>query len=265
MNAPPPLQQDLDDALRQLYRGDHPPDGNLSLVWDRYALLWDRTSRHTPVKSEQRTPWLAVFVDAWWTAKARREPLLLERLARLGRIAEGEDLTATFSFATGLGAEHASENGLLFDPILGVPWLPGSSVKGLLRAAARALGDDPTSLLGSDPPGIGEAEGTTPGRVSLLGALPTAWPKLRVEIINPHHPAYQETQRSRESTPASLTEEPKPTTFLAIAAGTTMRFFWREPRPLSPEDRATLRLWLRVGLEHLGVGAKTASGMGHFG
>src|SRR5690606_19232521 len=37
-------------------------------------------------------------------------------------------------FVTGMGNSHPVENGFSWHPVLGTPYLPGSSVKGLLRA-----------------------------------------------------------------------------------------------------------------------------------
>ncbi len=47
--------------------------------------------------------------------------------------------TSTAPFATGLGIEHPLENGFAFLDPYGLPYLPGSSVKGVLRRAAEEL------------------------------------------------------------------------------------------------------------------------------
>jgi CRISPR-associated protein Cmr6 len=49
------------------------------------------------------------------------------------------DATATAPFTTGLGNEHPLENGFAFLNPYGLPYLPGSGVKGVLRQAAREL------------------------------------------------------------------------------------------------------------------------------
>ena len=46
---------------------------------------------------------------------------------------------ATAPFTTGLGNEHPTENGFAFLNPYGLPYLPGSGVKGVLRQAAREL------------------------------------------------------------------------------------------------------------------------------
>ena len=47
--------------------------------------------------------------------------------------------TATAPFTTGLGNEHPLENGFAFLNPYGLPYLPGSGIKGVLRQAAREL------------------------------------------------------------------------------------------------------------------------------
>ncbi len=49
------------------------------------------------------------------------------------------DALATAPFTTGLGNEHPTENGFAFLNPYGLPYLPGSSVKGVLRQAACEL------------------------------------------------------------------------------------------------------------------------------
>ncbi len=49
------------------------------------------------------------------------------------------DAVATAPFTTGLGNEHPLENGFAFLNPYGLPYLPGSGVKGVLRQAAREL------------------------------------------------------------------------------------------------------------------------------
>ncbi len=49
------------------------------------------------------------------------------------------DAVATAPFVTGMGMEHPLENGFAFLDPYGVPYLPGSSVKGVVRRAAEEL------------------------------------------------------------------------------------------------------------------------------
>jgi len=61
---------------------------------------------------------------------------------------------STSPFATGLGWEHPNENGFAFLDPYGLPYLPGSGVKGVMRLAAEQLALEPPL-----PPGEGRGEG----------------------------------------------------------------------------------------------------------
>ena len=72
---------------------------------------------------------------------------------RYRALAQGRDLfsrevTSSAPFTTGLGIEHPLENGFAFLDPYGLPYLPGSSVKGVVRRAAEEL-----ALFETDPHG----------------------------------------------------------------------------------------------------------------
>ncbi|MCY4470241.1 MAG: type III-B CRISPR module RAMP protein Cmr6 [Thiotrichales bacterium] len=54
-------------------------------------------------------------------------------------------------FATGLGSEHPLENGFAFLNPYGLPYLPGSSVKGVVRRAAEELAHKEFSRMSDEP------------------------------------------------------------------------------------------------------------------
>jgi CRISPR-associated protein Cmr6 len=275
----PPLPKSLADAVHAaLGAGVLPPGGHAGLVWERYPRLWE-AGRIPPAKGRQE--FLAAFAKEYRQQRGPGEARLKpwhERLVE-ARLWAGE-LRLRSAFATDLGAAHPSENGFRFDPLLGVPWIPGTALKGLARAAAVALGESPGTIervLGTDAPDrSGERGATRPGRVRFVGAWPQGWPELKVELISPHHPRYQDDQGRplpeavsgdrqrgpRRERVASFMEEPVPVAFLAVAPGVRFTVYLGLT---ARGDEAALRVaraWLKVGLEHLGVGGKTASGMG---
>ena len=67
-----------------------------------------------------------------------RQGFLALPLAAAGRLRIVE-AQAVAPFTTGLGNEHPLENGFAFLNPYGLPYLPGSGVKGVLRQAAREL------------------------------------------------------------------------------------------------------------------------------
>ncbi len=141
------------DVRRALGEGDHgvDPDAltpcrNFGLRFTRYLgfpAAWEwRDGRGNDRKSEV---WDGLLKDAAEAFRAQREDheALLRRRARLVRALSeahgpsGAALAFTgevqWRLAVGLGIEHALENGCALHRVLGFPYLPGSSVKGLCR------------------------------------------------------------------------------------------------------------------------------------
>jgi CRISPR-associated protein Cmr6 len=275
----PPMPKALATAARDALGSLALPGGaNPGLVWERYPQVWSGSEIGN---AKDRSEFLRRFVRDFNSSDSQKagEPGLRELLTRMrSATGGGRAFRLTAPLCTGLGLEHPTENGCAFDPVLGLPMLPGSGLKGLARAAARALGEAPDlveALLGSEPPsGPGAGDATTPGTVRFWGAWPDGWPKLRMELINPHHPKYQDDQTHRyvgdaHATPgdrqrskvAAYTEEPIPVTFLALDADQDLVVFL-DAVPGHQLDLERVWLWLAVGFEHLGAGGKTASGYG---
>ena len=266
----PPLPTDLARHVETMMPKSLSERSNAGLVFWRYARVWD--GNHNVHKAEERTKFLKDFVANYGDQKARQKDELSLLVKRMDRLAVGRNFIPTGAFVSGLGAEHPMENGFTFHPMLGVPWIPGSSVKGLVRAGAGlAEGEDSNTvakLLGRGPQSDtvpleqrGQSNATQ-GKASFLGALPTQWPTLAVDILTPHYSmyyadqAYEPAKRKRIASPI---EAPKPVTFLVVAQ-TEFRFWIRG---VDGEEAARVWGWLGLGLDLIGVGAKTAAGYGH--
>lgn len=265
----PPLPAALGAAARAAFPGATvlPRGASPGLVWSRFPRAW---LSGAPAQGKDQKDFLSAFVREYAAAGAVHGPLLADALARLAGLADATlELRGTGPFATGLGQDHPVENGFAFDPLVGVPILAGSGLKGLARAGAHLLGvpdDAIVRVLGSEPPKWGASEaGLRPGTVSFLGLWPTSWPKLKVELLNPHHASYQDDQARPPAERrhfASYVEEPIPVAFLAVAAGARFRAFLRGTSRARPEDVAAALPWLEAGFDFLGAGAKTGSGFG---
>lgn len=172
------------------------------------------------------------------------------------------DATATAPFTTGLGNEHPLENGFAFLNPYGLPYLPGSGVKGVLRQAARELaggdwGDargwstDPLPspagrgvggeglsmldlLFGRETP-AGDSDHLR-GVLSFWDVMPSIGPNdpkkpddihLDVEIMTPHQGHYYQ-QRVEPKSGSSLTPHesgsPNPISFLTVPPGAGFAF-----------------------------------------
>lgn len=271
----PPIQGA--EVVRGIF-GDRalPTDAHAGLVFDRYLRIWaggvDAPDKSADVRSD-----LQRFVQQYNERAGRpgeHASLLSQQHARLDRTDESvaqRVYTTSFRLTTGLGQAHPLENGFVFDPVLGVPFLPGSSVKGLLRAHLKLTGapsDRVRRLLGNEPPRAGgEPEKPQTGSLVVLPALPKEWPRLAVDVVNCHHPAYYGSNGKAD--PVDW-ENPNPVYFLAVDTG--VEFVFRLAlRPgasgagggeIGRTDLAWAFDALGEALDVLGIGAKTAVGYG---
>ena len=196
-------------------------------------------------------------------AQGRREKLAQ---ARGGQIAT---FTTEGVFFTGSGLEHPTEVGFLWHRTLGVPFLPGSSVKGLVRAyAAEWLGIEAQELQrifgGAEKKGTQELPLELPGTVgsvAFLDVLPEGPVKLQAEIMTPHYSPYYQGQG--QVVPGDWTS-PTPIPFLAVAPGQAFSFAVLPLASTDAEDAEKAMQWLEKALAYLGAGAKTAAGYGRF-
>lgn len=178
-------------------------------------------------------------------------------------------------FVTGMGNDHPAENGFTWHPVLGTPCLPGSGVKGLLRAwmetcvLADAGPEDRRQRLhewfGCDAGAQTGEGGGKAGDLIFFDALPLEPPVISVDIMTPHMGKWYE-QGGETATPESMPGDwhnPVPVPFLVA---TESRFLFAIA-PRSPQVPEAL---VREAMEHLiqalawlGAGAKTAAGYGH--
>ena len=169
--------------------------------------------------------------------------------------------TTAWRFVTGLGRSHPVENGFAWHHILGTPYLPGSSLKGLARAYARdwegLSAKDVERIFGPRP----EAA-LTVGSIAFLDALPVAPVALEADVMTPHYgPWYQDGK------PPGDWHSPTPIPFLTVAPDQTFLFAVLPRNPAKPECREDCKRALSLldrALETLGAGAKTAVGYGQF-
>ncbi len=163
--------------------------------------------------------------------------------------------TSESRFVTGLGRSHPVENGFAWHPTLGTPYLPGSSVKGLVRAWAR-LDADPLPSRETVERLLGDRGAA--GGVSFLDAVPIAPVQLEADVMTPHYAGWTSTE------PPGDWRSPGPIPFL-IAAAKTPFLFGIVPCLAGTDDLRTVMSWLCSALAWNGAGAKTAVGYGRFG
>ncbi len=196
----------------------------------------------------------------------------LALIQSLGGESQGYELSG--HLVTGMGNAHPVENGFLWHPTLGVPYLSGSQVKGLLRSLLEQYytETDKSELLlqwfGSDhkDPEQREYQAGT-GELIFFDAVPTEPPELTVDIMTPHMGKWyldggtiQNMNTDSDKIPADW-HDPNPIPFLAVKQARFL--FTIARRHGSSVDIREVFACLDHALQHLGAGAKTQVGYGY--
>jgi len=202
---------------------------------------------------------------------------------------KGQLLTTNFKpewrFVTGLGGHSVYETGITLHHIYGVPYIPASSIKGVLRswiifkqfgsnsyneedlkgAEKRALQDKSfCDLFGCITDSVYKE--ARQGLVTFFDAFPTEAPTIEPDIMNPHYPSWY----GGSGTPVD-TDSPNPIFFLTVK-NTPFQFILGtkahdKEKYWNLENKEfwgkTLKNWLADALSEHGIGAKTAVGYGY--
>lgn len=167
----------------------------------------------------------------------------------------------------GLGGEGVLETSITLHRTYGVPYIPGSALKGLASRYAHLYLEGESWRRNLAGFRRGEAQATVFGTTGEQGILaffdalpvPGSW-ELHADILNPHHPQYYR----EENVPPADWDSPLPVPFVSTT-GTFLVAL--APAPGVPRESAAP--WLQATWEILeralreeGVGAKTSSGYG---
>ena len=263
-----------------------PGDAHAGLWYDRF---FDRFDENWKVFEGAKLAWIETVAKAEACGDMNHIEAASLRLRDLARQNGGCCFTATcdWHFVTGLGLSHPVENGFLWHPVLGVPYLPGAAVKGLVRSYMEAWDDSSESntlrenflnWFGSeakDP--RHQKESLRAGWYVFFDALPWSRPKVKADVMTPHMGKWYECGDSIESTdsqpraiPADW-HDPVPVPFLVVDKP-QLQFVVAIRLPRIHPDRAraeeqieTVVNRLKDALGYVGAGAKTAVGYGVFG
>ena len=219
------------------------PRGHAGLWYDKFCwglsggsskLAWINTVTDSPVGSAEHL-----------AEHSSRIVQLVE--SRSGRWAA---LTTESRFVTGLGRSHPVENGFAWHPTLGVPFLPGSSVKGMARAWAKMEGTPRAQIeriFGEQDHG---------GGVTFLDAVPVQPVRLEADLMTPHYAGWTEDD------PPGDWRSPTPVPFLTTATGATFLFAVLPGRGDDADDLDAAWGLVADALAWAGAGTKTAVGYG---
>lgn len=189
---------------------------------------------------------------------------------------------ASWHFVTGMGNPHPVENGFAWHPTLGVPYLTGAAVKGLVRSYIENYLDtdnpdnpDKKKLLlqwfGSDHKNPKEQTyDSQAGELIFFDALPIKPVTLGVDIMTPHMGKWYEQGGTNPNQPSTIPadwHDPVPVSFLVAKEVTLLFSFASRQYPNADGKRPAIDLAdvadvLNRALEQAGAGGKTATGYG---
>lgn len=196
---------------------------------------------------------------------------------------QGHTFKASWHFVTGMGNPHPVENGFAWHPTLGVPYLTGAAVKGLVRTFIETQLDETDSenpdkkklLLqwfgSTDKDPASKGYQSQAGELIFFDAIPTEPVKLGVDIMTPHMGDWYAKGASEPNQANTLPadwHDPIPVTFLVATDITLLFSFAIRPHPTSEKPRiraldlAEVKQALTAVLEQMGAGGKTATGYG---
>jgi CRISPR-associated protein Cmr6 len=192
-----------------------------------------------------------------------RQRELVDALGGTSFVAETD-----WHFATGLGNNHPVENGFAWHPTLGVPYLTGAAVKGLLRAWCEQWADFKTEELRTQAVRVwfgGDEKNPAAGELIFFDAIPIGPVKLKADVMTPHMGNWYENGGDKLGQDGTVVpadwHSPVPVPFLVVDHGQSFQFAVAK-RAASQINLDEVKTQLIEALKHLGAGAKTAAGYG---
>lgn len=175
------------------------------------------------------------------------------------------DATLDWRMVIGLGGETVLETDLTLHHLYGIPFIPGSALKGLTRAYVTGEIDEHKSKrIEDDDETVNRIFGSQDraGTVLFFDAMPlNGEVKFVVDIMNPHYPEYYSGTK-----PPTNDQSPVPVIFLTVT-DTIFTFALAPRNPKDDKHKAHVELakgWLQSALEKYGIGGKTSAGYGYF-
>jgi len=251
--------------VRPLYRieagiTDRPAKSNAGLWYDKFCDQW--LEKWDGLGDSGKKDW----IEGMTRESVGDSELIKEAMARRLKLINqcggiALHLKTEGAFVTGLGRNHPVENGFAWHQILGTPYLPGSSVKGVVRSWQRVWKeeDEERSNRIFGPRG---SDISRVGSVIFLDAIPAGQTKLKADVMTPHYGPYYQGDE-----PPADWFSPVPVPFLVVDSKQDFLFGLIPRRPTDEIDKNDCRKaaeWLKEALSYIGAGAKTAAGYGRF-
>ncbi|MCO6492720.1 MAG: type III-B CRISPR module RAMP protein Cmr6 [Phaeodactylibacter sp.] len=188
--------------------------------------------------------------------------------------------TPDWRLVVGLGGESVYETSITLHHVYGIPYIPGSSVKGVVRSwiITSYFGnhDENDLKIAADlkkaeeraqkHPGFIDWFGSQDqaGKITFFDAFPTETPLIEPDIMNVHYQNYYSDNKGR--TAPTDYQRTNPIPFLTVS-GSPFQFIVGANKKTLIEDKTiqdkSIVAWLKDALESHGIGAKTAVGYGY--
>jgi CRISPR type III-B/RAMP module RAMP protein Cmr6 len=238
--------------------------GNLGLLLDKY--MPQRVIEEGRNKGILKGKWLQEIASGY-TVDLQLAASMYRRWLNLTIAADAQHFRAVTDgrLVVGLGGETVLETDLTLHHLYGLPFIPGSTLKGVTRAYVTGEIAEYKSLrIDEDDVTIKRIFGSVQARgtVVFFDAMPLEGKfVLALDIINVHYPGYY----SEKKLPTN-DQNPNPVTFLTVS-DTVFAFALAARNPEQLEHRNDVILakkWLQEALQEYGIGGKTSAGYGYF-
>lgn len=264
--------------------------GNKGLWFDRFYDQYDKDTwevlkpKHTD-EHKGNSYWLLEYFhgkkvgnDNQLSSFAAQQKSLTEETLQ----GSSQIYTANWHFVTGMGNPHPVENGFVWHPTLGVPYLTGAAVKGLIRNYIennlKDTEENKKQLLlnwfgSTDKDPGADAYESQKGNLIFFDAIPIEAVQLTVDIMTPHMGDWYQKGADKPNQAKTLPadwHDPVPIAFLACnKVSLQFSFGFRQypenkDKPAEKIAKEDVIEVLNQALEWIGAGAKTAVGYGRF-
>ena len=219
------------------------------------------------------------YLDGYLIEKHAQQSYILECARNKGLEVIEIWAQNTTRLLTGVGNSHPAEISITLDHNLGIPYIPASSIKGIVRfcnalGLQEKIGKDSfndvedwetNKLFGSSPEDFKDLKKghEQKGSVIFFDVYPLpsnlgSHIELEVDILNPHYIKYYSPTNTKDW--PSDNQDPRPVKFLVVKPGTY--FIFRCIVPSSEYKEKIIDLFKKVFVE--GIGAKTNLNYGRF-
>ncbi|HHH49521.1 MAG TPA: type III-B CRISPR module RAMP protein Cmr6, partial [Saprospiraceae bacterium] len=179
----------------------------------------------------------------------------------------------------GLGDASVYETSITLHHIYGIPYIPASTIKGVIRSQVIKEIFLPKYLSDNDEKANEKAEDDAmknsvfklffgnqdqKGKIIFYDAFPTSSPKIEVDVMNPHYGSYYSDTKAPVDS-----DSPTPIFFLTVTGCAFQFLISSKSKQLfekyfdADSKKKTIIQWLTEALAHHGIGAKTAVGYGY--